>query len=158
MEKKLVLILLIVILVLTLMLLGGGLLRKDRKIDPEAYKPGPLLSKLDGFFAKRRPPFKVERMAGCNRAGNVLMAPANGECAVVIDTAKAKSSSFTLAKEAGDVRLCFDLSREGITKCLMTPSQQRRLKDDPARFVVTSDSAFLHLYCGGAAACRVTVK
>ena len=158
MEKKLVLIVLVVILIVSLLFLVGGALRDDPDPDPQSFDPPALLEKMERFFDRRRPPFRVARMGvGCGRTGSVLSF--SGDCGITIDTSKAKSSTFKLEGVAGQVAICFALDAEKLAECMLTGKGKSTPEEDPAKFTVTSDSAFLHLYCGKAGGgCRVTVQ
>jgi hypothetical protein len=165
MERKVVLIILIVIAVVALLFLGVGLVRdgRDPEIDPKRYSPSSLLEWMDGLFAGSRDSLDLRRMdrsrmSGCVLTGRVL--EFSGQCDVVIDTAKTKSSAFVLVRGVDQADACFAFTLEDLNKCWIDSDKRGPLKKARTRFIVTRDGAFLRLQClnSGNRACRLTVE
>lgn len=162
MERKVVLIILIVIAVVALLFLGVGLVRdgRDPEIDPDRYSPSSLLERMDNLFAGSRDPIDTLRLkSDCSPGGRRVLV-FSGECNVVIDSAKTKSSAFMLVRGVDQAEACFAFTLEDLNKCWLDSDKRGPLKKARTRFMVTRDGAFLRLRClnGTNRACQLTVE
>lgn len=157
--KKILLLILIVVAILTAMFIAVGVHRDNTDPKPDDYRQkqdGPF-SGLDKGIAKHfRDTFALKRVKGCGWNGERFQFGPS-ECQAVIDTGKARSSSFELIPLAGIVHACFGFEPDQLEDCIKNSDKRNQIKNGESKFTVSKDSAYLRLYCQpiGNAPCAV---
>jgi hypothetical protein len=160
--KKILLLILIVVAILTAMFIVVGVHRDKTDPPPEDYKQRKdgSFSGLDKGIAKHfRDTFALTRVKGCGWDGQQFQFN-TPQCQAVIDTGKARSSSFELIPASGIVHACFGFEMDQLADCIGNADKRNQIKRGESKFTVSKDSAFLLLYCQpiGSAPCVVRLS
>jgi len=162
--KKILLLILIVIAILTAMFIGVGAHRDKTDPKPDEYrqKQDGAFSGLDRGIAKHfRDTFALSRVKGgsCGWDGTQFQF-STSPCQAVIDTGKARSSSFELIPAGGIVHACFGFEMDQLADCIRDADKRNQIKKGESKFTVSKDSAYLLLYCQpiGSAPCVVRLS